>query len=1030
MPARSSIDPESALALKSGLPQLRNGVYFLLAPSVLQFFLPQVFYRGTGWLGALLQVIGFGMILSGLHRIQQAAERLSTPPSRSRTKAAAAPLPNATMAPEQAGPLNSLLTPGSLHALPMREDLPIPAASASRTEPTPPAPVRTVPAPMPKDRGPAIDWEAWVGKKLLQKVGILIILIGMAVFLKYSFDNDIIRELGRVVLSLLGACILLGLGEWYRKRYAHWSQAFTGGGLALLYFTVWVAHVLYAEAILEQHGFRIPGGLALLFYSAITVLGAAAAIRHNAQTIGWFAVVGGYLTPVLIPAPELTAALLTGYLYVLTTGVLILSWEKSWRLLTLAAFLLTQLYLFLRVYPLSPETIPDPVHLGIATLFALLFSASLAFAHFRVRAQTNALHVTLAVGNALLTFTGMLPPLGGIWGAHVWILTIVLGGVYLAFGAVALRWRPEDDLLIDVYHLIAIVFLAAALWFKLETAWVAAGLAPFSVLILADAIRIRRPVLLGASATVLALALALLLLQVPVLGLERGQAWVPFRSTWAILSYVCIASLAVWTRLSRTLPPQLLSGTTTLRSVQCILHAAIATVAFLGVTFESNALDLSPTLPLTVGYLLFAAAAGVLFVLLEETVWLIAALLAQALVLLFTFWLSPESTMLAALNGEAIPLFQPWAIASAVSLVIMALLRQGTQRVQDPSLARQPVRAALLIALLGQLWLHGTVEIQHLGATLDWSTRTLQHILSIWWLGLAAALLSWGINRNRHGVLLGGTILIWAAALKDGFHILTGTLEFPSIMAWSVILLGLLCLADRARRTELQTSGMILLPALVAVNAMANATVFAWLHTVWWVLVAGAALGYGVERTNKTVIDTALATVSIAMIHDLQLLPQRSALTELGALAGLFPATMFWTLIGIALTAAGDALKERRARVVGLAMIMALCATDMVTALAQDATLLKTVWWAIAALGTITLGFAQREKLVRSVAIGLFAATVVKLLFFDFAALTTGVRIGASILTGLLLIGASYLYQRFEALVTASGSGNAQEPGH
>jgi hypothetical protein len=34
--------------------------------------------------------------------------------------------------------------------------------------------------------------------------------------------------------------------------------------------------------------------------------------------------------------------------------------------------------------------------------------------------------------------------------------------------------------------------------------------------------------------------------------------------------------------------------------------------------------------------------------------------------------------------------------------------------------------------------------------------------------------------------------------------------------------------------------------------------------------------------------------------------------------------------------------------------------------------------------------------------------------------LSTGVRIGASILTGLLLIGASYLYQRFDAELAKS----------
>ena len=61
------------------------------------------------------------------------------------------------------------------------------------------------------------------GYKLLQKVGMIIVLIGMIVFLKYSFDNEIIGKLGRIFLSLLLAFTLIGTGEWYQRKYALWS---------------------------------------------------------------------------------------------------------------------------------------------------------------------------------------------------------------------------------------------------------------------------------------------------------------------------------------------------------------------------------------------------------------------------------------------------------------------------------------------------------------------------------------------------------------------------------------------------------------------------------------------------------------------------------------------------------------------------------------------------------------------------------------------------------------------------------------
>lgn len=59
-----------------------------------------------------------------------------------------------------------------------------------------------------------------------------------------------------VLSSVFGAGALLIAGEYFHEKYAKWSHAFTGGGLVLLYLTVWIAHVLYAQELAQSYSIR------------------------------------------------------------------------------------------------------------------------------------------------------------------------------------------------------------------------------------------------------------------------------------------------------------------------------------------------------------------------------------------------------------------------------------------------------------------------------------------------------------------------------------------------------------------------------------------------------------------------------------------------------------------------------------------------------------------------------------------------------------------------------------------------------
>ena len=98
----------------------------------------------------------------------------------------------------------------------------------------------------------AAEWETLVGGNWLNKLGVLILVIGIALALGYSFAH--IGPGGRVAASLAATAAMLGGGVVLerRERYRIFGRGLIGGGWAALYFTVYAMHALDAARVLES----------------------------------------------------------------------------------------------------------------------------------------------------------------------------------------------------------------------------------------------------------------------------------------------------------------------------------------------------------------------------------------------------------------------------------------------------------------------------------------------------------------------------------------------------------------------------------------------------------------------------------------------------------------------------------------------------------------------------------------------------------------------------------------------------------
>lgn len=121
----------------------------------------------------------------------------------------------------------------------------------------PPLPVSTPPAP-PQPVVPvgqrlrsALDLEETLGANWLNKVGITLLVLGVASFLIYQFGGT---PGGKVTLGFIGGALLLGGGVWLetKHRYKVFARSCIGGGWALLYFTTYAMYHVAAAHILSS----------------------------------------------------------------------------------------------------------------------------------------------------------------------------------------------------------------------------------------------------------------------------------------------------------------------------------------------------------------------------------------------------------------------------------------------------------------------------------------------------------------------------------------------------------------------------------------------------------------------------------------------------------------------------------------------------------------------------------------------------------------------------------------------------------
>jgi uncharacterized membrane protein len=300
------------------------------------------------------------------------------------------------------------------------------------------------------------DIEKFIGENLANKIGIAVLVLGIAFFIKYAIDKNWINETGRVIIGFISGSILIGLAHYFRNSYRSFSSVLVGGGLSVFYFSIAFAF----------HQYHLIGQLtAFIAMVIVSVFAVLLSLFYNRQELAILATIGGFITPFLVSTGnENTIALFT-YLCILNAGLIALSWFKRWPAINIISlFFTTIIFSGWLIKHLSFENkmpFPHQEALFFATLFYLLFVTMNIINSLRLRNKFNSFDfMILLCVNFLYYAAGMI--ILDLW--HVanskGLFTLSLGLFNLLCTAVFYRKKSVDRNFVSLLMGLSITFIS------------------------------------------------------------------------------------------------------------------------------------------------------------------------------------------------------------------------------------------------------------------------------------------------------------------------------------------------------------------------------------------------------------------------------------------------------------------------------------------------------------------------------------------------------------------------------------------
>jgi uncharacterized membrane protein len=349
---------------------------------------------------------------------------------------------------------------------------------------TPPQPREVKPPPVqpipPKpgffERNP--DLEKFIGENLANKIGIAVLVLGIGFFVKYAIDKEWIGIYGRVFIGILCGGMLIGVAHKLRKTFEAFSSVLVGGGIAVLYLTIYISFHTYG--IMSQ---QVAFGIMVLITGFTVVL----SLAYNRIELAILAILGGFGSPFMVSTGEGNYVVLFSYVMILDVGMLVLAFFKKWRPVNIIAYIFTILlfgsWLGARFNPEEVSMIAGGM--TFASLFYVTFFVMNIINNLKQRVPFESAEFMILLSNTFLYYSAGMYVLNNPHSQMYQGLFTALVGVFnFIFAFILYRKSNVDKNLVFLLIGLVLTFISLAAPVQLEGNYITLFWAAEAVLLL------------------------------------------------------------------------------------------------------------------------------------------------------------------------------------------------------------------------------------------------------------------------------------------------------------------------------------------------------------------------------------------------------------------------------------------------------------------------------------------------------------------------------------------------------------------
>ncbi|UGU18085.1 DUF2339 domain-containing protein [Sinomicrobium kalidii] len=246
-----------------------------------------------------------------------------------------------------------------------------------------------------KEKNP--DLEKFIGENLINKIGILILVLGIVFFVKYAIDKNWINETARVGIGILAGAVVMFFAHRLRTHFKAFSSVLVAGAISIFYFTIAIAFHEYQ--LFSQTA-------AFIIMVVITAFSALVSVSYNRMELAVLALIGGFSVPFMVSTGEGNYMILFTYITILNGGILTMAYFKKWNLVTILSFFFTViLYSSWLFTKLADDQLPYGGAFVFATVFYILFSIITIIHNLRKKGALSTADYIVLLGNTFFYFS-------------------------------------------------------------------------------------------------------------------------------------------------------------------------------------------------------------------------------------------------------------------------------------------------------------------------------------------------------------------------------------------------------------------------------------------------------------------------------------------------------------------------------------------------------------------------------------------------------------------------------------------------